>query len=76
MFVRLDLAAEVVAQVTARDFFYSTEFCYRVERGGDAIVEVPIKVVPEVRPSTVRPLKHGSQMAVALWGLRREKPKP
>lgn len=75
MFVRLDLAADIVTQVTARDFFYSTEFCYRVERGGNTIIEVPIKVVPEVRPSTVRPLKHGSQMAVALWGLRREKPK-
>jgi hypothetical protein len=73
MFVRLDLAADIVDQVDARDFFYSTEFCHRVERLGETIIEVPIIVVPEVRPSTVRPLKHGSQMAVKLWALRRAK---
>jgi glycosyltransferase involved in cell wall biosynthesis len=75
MFIRLDLAAEIVPDVEARGFFYSTEFCHRVERSGERIHEVPVIVEPEVRPSTVRPLKHGSEMALQLWELR-QKTKP
>ena len=70
MFVRADLAAEVAPKVKARDFFYSTEFCHYVEHGGDRIVEVAIDVVPEVRPSSVKPLKDGTTMAKKLWELR------
>jgi hypothetical protein len=68
--VRADLAAEVAPKVKARDFFYSTEFCHYVEHGGDRIVEVAIDVVPEVRPSSVKPLKDGTTMAKKLWELR------
>jgi glycosyltransferase involved in cell wall biosynthesis len=72
MLIRLDLAAEIVDAVETRGFFYSTEFCHRVECAGDVIREVPIVVEPEVRPSTVRPIKHGSEMALQMWELRRK----
>ena len=71
VFVRLDLAAQLVPAVASRGFFYSTELCYLAERCGETIVELPVVLEDESgRASTVRPWKHGSQMLKQLWQLR------
>lgn len=72
VFVRLDLAAELLPTIRARGFFYSTELCHRAETLGEDIVELPVSLFPSGRASTVRPLKHGSEMGRELLRLRRE----
>jgi hypothetical protein len=71
MFVRLDLAAEIAPRVEARGFFYSTELCHHAERAGETILELPVTLEASKRASTVRPVKHGSEMLKQLWELRR-----
>jgi glycosyltransferase involved in cell wall biosynthesis len=71
VFLRLDLAAELAPKIQARGFFYSTELCHYAERAGETIVELPVVVQPGERRSTVRPLRHGLEMARQLWELRR-----
>jgi glycosyltransferase involved in cell wall biosynthesis len=44
---------------TANDFFFSTQFVYFVEREGGEVVEVPIAMEPDFRPSRVKPLRDG-----------------
>jgi len=72
--LRLDVAAKLVDLVVARDFFYSTELIFHAERLHHPIIELSVVVAPESRASTVRPLRHGSAMLVALartvlaWG--------
>jgi len=74
IFLRLDVAARLVERVIARGFFYSTELVFHAERLRHPIIELPVTVAPEVRASTVRPLRHGSAMLLALlrttlaWG--------
>jgi glycosyltransferase involved in cell wall biosynthesis len=70
--VHSDVARRVHPQIRARDFFYTTELCARLEHQGIAPVEVAIELAPEVRPSTVRPFKHGTAMLRQLVALRRE----
>ncbi len=75
VFLRLDLAAELIPRIEARGFFYSTELCHFAERAGEVIVEVPVVLEPSRRASTVRPVKDASEMARQLWHLRsRERP--
>ena len=69
--VRCDVAREVHGALAARDFFYTTELCARLERRGIVPVEVAVELHREVRPSTVRPWKHGSAMFRQLVALRR-----
>jgi dolichyl-phosphate beta-glucosyltransferase len=66
IFVRLDVAARLVPQVQARDFFYTTELVLHTERLGERIVELPVTLAPSRRASTVRPLRHGTAMCLAL----------
>lgn len=74
IFVRMDVVPTFLDLVVSRDFFYSTELVFHAERLGQAIVELPVTVAPEARASTVRPLRHGSAMMLALlrtvrsWG--------
>jgi glycosyltransferase involved in cell wall biosynthesis len=74
LFVRLDLAAQLVDLIRSRDFFYSTELVFHVERMGHPVVELPVTVEPEARASTVKPVRHGAKMFMALlrtvrrWG--------
>lgn len=70
IFVRLDLAGAIVPKITSRNFFYSTELCHYAERLGERIIELPVVLEEEKRASTVRPWKHGSEMARQLWALR------
>jgi dolichyl-phosphate beta-glucosyltransferase len=71
VFLRLDLASELLPKVRARDFFYSTELCHYAERAGETIEELPVVLEAEQRASTVKPLKHGVDMARQLIKLRR-----
>jgi dolichol-phosphate mannosyltransferase len=70
VFVRLDLAAELVPKIQSRDFFYSTELCFFAERAGHTIVEMPVTLEEEKRKSTVRPFRDGRRMAMQLLELR------
>jgi glycosyltransferase involved in cell wall biosynthesis len=70
--VRSDVAHQVYRAIRARDFFYTTELCARLERLGILPIEVAVEIQQEVRPSTVRPLKHGTAMLRQLVALRRE----
>ncbi len=71
VFVRLDLAAEIAPRVESRGFFYTTELCHAAERAGETIVELPVTLEESKRASTVRPVKHGSEMLRQMWELRR-----
>ncbi|AKU96297.1 putative glycosyl transferase [Labilithrix luteola] len=70
VFLRLDLAEKLLPRIESRGFFYSTELCYFAERHGEKIRELPVVLQQSVRPSTVRPLKDGTEMARQLWRLR------
>jgi hypothetical protein len=69
-FVRADLLAQHHAKIRARDYFWTTELVYFVERAGEPIEELPVRMAPARRPSTVRPFKHGGRMLRALLELR------
>lgn len=71
VFVRLDLAAELLPRIEARGFFYSTELCHFAERAGESIVELPVVLEASQRASTVRPAADGLTMARELWRLRK-----
>jgi glycosyltransferase involved in cell wall biosynthesis len=73
VFVRLDLAAELVPRIEARGFFYSTELCHFAERAGETIVELPVVLEASPRASTVRPAADGLTMARDLWRLRKRR---
>lgn len=72
VFLRLDLAAELMPKIQARGFFYSTELCHYAERAGETILELPVTLAVSERASTVRPVKDGLQMARQLWQLRKQ----
>jgi glycosyltransferase involved in cell wall biosynthesis len=76
-FLRLDLLAATAPFVRARDFFYTTELAYLIEREGEVVTEVPVvleqhQLVPA--NSSVRPLTHASRMLKQLVELRRRVP--
>lgn len=70
--VHSDVARQVHGAIRARDFFYTTELCARLEHQGILPVEVEVELAREVRRSTVRPFKHGAAMFRQLVALRRE----
>jgi glycosyltransferase involved in cell wall biosynthesis len=72
-FLRADAAAEFAPAVRARDFFHTTELVYHAERAGEPIAELPVRLAPSRRASTVRPLKHGAKMLRALLALRSQR---
>ncbi len=72
VFVRLDLAAELLPRIASRGFFYSTELCYFAERLGESIVELPVTPDPVLRASTVRAFRDGVSMLGELVRLRKE----
>jgi glycosyltransferase involved in cell wall biosynthesis len=69
--MRADVARQFVDKIVARDFFYTTELCALMERGGILPVEVTVELQEELRGSTVRPLKHGTALFRQLVQLRR-----
>jgi hypothetical protein len=70
VFVRKDLARQIVPKVKARGFFYSTELVFFAERAGVRVVEVPVTLDKNERKSTVKPVKHGLTMFGQLVELR------
>jgi hypothetical protein len=70
VFVRKDLARDIVPKVKARGFFYSTELVFFAERAGVRVVEVPVTLEKNERKSTVKPVKHGLTMFGQLVELR------
>ena len=70
LFLRLDFVAEMLPKIRARDFFFTTELCHLIEKRGERIVELPIALQPEFRPSTVRPVQDSLKMIKQLAALR------
>lgn len=75
VFVRLDLASELLPKIEARGFFYSTELCHFAERAGETIIELPVVLEAQQRASTVRPARDGLAMARELFRLRAQERK-
>lgn len=71
-FIRQEVARPIVPFIEARDFFWTTEFTYYLEKAGRTIVEVPIALERAGRPSSVRVFKHGRRMLKQLVGFRAE----
>lgn len=69
-FVRGDLLAAHHEKIVARDYFWTTELVYFAEQAHEPIEELPVRIAPQRRASTVRPFKHGSRMFRALLELR------
>ena len=65
------LAAELTPKMESRGFFYSTELCHHAERLGETILELPVTLEESKRASTVRPVKHGTEMLRQMWELRK-----
>lgn len=74
IFVRGDLARLIAPRVLARDFFYTTELVCIAEHLGERVVELPITLAEERRPSSVRLLRNGARMVRQLVELRRRAP--
>jgi dolichyl-phosphate beta-glucosyltransferase len=68
--LRSDVASWLWPQVVARDFFYTTEVCYLLERSGRFPVELPITFEGEQRASSVNAIRHSTAMLKQLWKLR------
>jgi dolichyl-phosphate beta-glucosyltransferase len=75
VFIRLDLADQLLPMLETRGFFYSTELCHFAERRGESIVELPVVLEEQQRGSTVKPLRHSAEMAKQLWALRKRAPR-
>jgi hypothetical protein len=78
-FIRLDLLAATAPHVQSRDFFYTTELAYLIEREGEVVTEVPVVLEAHqlvAANSSVRPFKHASRMFEQLLELRRRAPRP
>lgn len=74
IFLRSDLARLIVPEVRARDFFYTTELVCIAERIGERVVELPVTLAEERRPSSVRLLRNAAHMVRQLVELRRRAP--
>jgi len=71
---RQDLATSLARLVVSRDYFYTTELVYFAEQRGEQVVELPVRLAPSRRPSTVHPLRDGTRMLRSLLRLRRRSP--
>lgn len=69
-FVQAHVLRNVVSKIQARDFFYTTELVYLLERQGSQIIEVPIVFAGERRKSSVRIFRHGKKVLAGLWRLK------
>jgi glycosyltransferase involved in cell wall biosynthesis len=65
-FVREDVARNFLDRISARDFFFTTELTYRLERAGILPEEIPVVYAGEKRPSSVRIIKHGTAMILQM----------
>lgn len=57
IFVKASEAKKIVSKVTSRNFFFSTELTYLAEMSRLAVSEMPVTLKPELRPSSVKPVR-------------------
>ena len=69
-FIRQEVVRPIVPKLKARDFFWTTELTYYLEKANCTIVEIPVELEEARRASTVKPFKHGSRMLKQLVKLR------
>jgi hypothetical protein len=70
IFVRAPVAYGIRPQVTARGYFYTTEFVYLAQQQGESMLELPVTLQPAERKSTVRLFQDGLRMGAQLVALR------
>jgi glycosyltransferase involved in cell wall biosynthesis len=70
-FLRASLLRELLPEIRARNFFYSTELFCLLERRGIAPHELPVVYEGERRPSSVRFVNDGLTMFGQVFQLRR-----
>ncbi len=67
--VHSEVLRKFAAKVRSENYFFTTELVYLLERAGYMVREVPVKFLGEKRPSTIRPVRHGSRMLVQVLQL-------
>ena len=70
IFIQLSLLSTMGRMVRSKDFLFSTELIYRLEKNGHHVREIPITYIGEKRKSTVKPIKDGYAMLRGLLRLR------
>lgn len=71
IFIDADLAFALRLLIRSRDYFYTTELVFYVERGGHPVEELPVTLMPDERKSTVRLLRDGARMGMDVLRLAR-----
>lgn len=71
LFVEASVAFRLRPAIRSRDFFYTTELVFLVERAGLRWVEVPVLLEPQQRRSTVRLFRDGVALGAQVFDLRR-----
>lgn len=72
-FIRGDVCACLANETTSRDFLFTTELCFRAFQMKMQIIELPVTLQREVRPSSVRPVRDSLRMARGLLKLLTQK---
>lgn len=70
LFIRSSVLTKIHSLIQSRNFLYSIECVYLLERFGYSICEVPIVYLGEKRVSTVRPFQDSWSILKGLIGLR------
>jgi hypothetical protein len=73
MLVERELAQRLAARTAEDGFMFSTELTAAAIDAGVGPVELPIRLEPERRPSSVRPMHDAVSMLAALWRVRRRR---
>jgi dolichyl-phosphate beta-glucosyltransferase len=71
LFLRAEVAFRLRPFIRSRDYFYTTELVYLVERLGIGWRELPVELAPDERKSTVRLLRDSLNMGLQLLALSR-----
>ena len=70
IFVRSDKVAVVLEKIKSRNFFFTTELIYALEKQSCQIIELPVKYFGERRKSSVRVFRDGLAVIKELIRLR------
>lgn len=70
IFILSSLAQDLIPLVRSRDFFYSTELIYWAEKQKIPIVELPVVLAKECRPSSVHLLRDSWRMLKQMMALK------
>lgn len=58
IFIKPSILSELHENIQSTDFFYTTELIFIAELYNKKVIEVPIKMLPQVRPSSVKLLRN------------------